>query len=36
MYNVLGWGTVVLVALAVVAMLLSQLLALLGLNPFGG
>jgi Mn2+/Fe2+ NRAMP family transporter len=35
-YNVLGWGTFALITTAVVAMLASQLLDLLGIHLFGG
>jgi Mn2+/Fe2+ NRAMP family transporter len=35
LYNVLGWGTFVMITAAVVVMLGSQLLKLLGVNPFG-
>ncbi|HEV7843455.1 MAG TPA: Nramp family divalent metal transporter [Pyrinomonadaceae bacterium] len=36
LYNVLGWGTFVMITTAVVLMLGSQLLKLLGINLFGG
>lgn len=36
LYNVLGWGTFLMITTAVVVMLGSQLLELLGLNLFGG
>ena len=35
-YNVLGWGTFVLVAAAVATMLLVQALGLFGIHLFGG
>ncbi len=36
LYNVLGWGTFLMITAAVVVMLGSQLLELLGINLFGG
>jgi len=36
LYNILGWGTCVMITLAVSAMLGSQVLDALGINPFGG
>jgi Mn2+/Fe2+ NRAMP family transporter len=35
-YNVLGWGTLVLVTLAVATLLVSQTLSAFGINPLGG
>lgn len=36
LYNILGWGTCVLISLAVVVMLGSQILEAFGFHPFGG